>query len=164
MRAVSNSYTDEEFTSFRFRKREIGPTCCCRMPTHFLKSNVDTVHWGHLSAAIPAKLTIDPGDRVVVDTLSGGRSDIGGDLSNLTPEHREIIDQLSPFPGPHILTGPVAVRGAAVGDTLEVRIVDVELTADWGYNIMRPGRGALPEEFPFPRGMVMRCRAMAKWT
>jgi acetamidase/formamidase len=34
---------------------------------------------------------------------------------------------------------------------LEVRIQAIELTADWGYNLVRKDRGALPEEFPFDR-------------
>jgi acetamidase/formamidase len=50
--------------------------------------------------------------------------------------------------GAHILTGPIAVRGAEPGDTLEVRIKKIELTADWGWNVIRPLRGSLPEDFP----------------
>jgi acetamidase/formamidase len=50
--------------------------------------------------------------------------------------------------GPHILTGPVHVKGAEPGDTLEVRILNIELTTDWGWNIIRPLKGALPEDFP----------------
>ena len=49
--------------------------------------------------------------------------------------------------GPHILTGPVAVKGAQPGDTLEICIESIELTADWGWNIIRPLKGALPEQF-----------------
>jgi acetamidase/formamidase len=40
------------------------------------------------------------------------------------------------------------VRGAEPGDTLEVRIQAIELTADWGWNVIRPLRGTLPEDFP----------------
>ena len=46
--------------------------------------------------------------------------------------------------GPHILTGPVAVRGAKAGQVLEVRIKAIELNQDWGYNTIRPLAGALP--------------------
>jgi acetamidase/formamidase len=49
--------------------------------------------------------------------------------------------------GPHICTGPVAIRGAKPGDVLEVRIMAVGLHDDWGYNMIRPGAGALPEDF-----------------
>jgi acetamidase/formamidase len=62
--------------------------------------------------------------------------------------HREICEKLKPSPGPHILTGPIAVRGAEPGDTLEIRIKDIELTVDWGWNLIRPLRGTLPEDYP----------------
>ena len=49
--------------------------------------------------------------------------------------------------GPHILTGPVAVRGAKAGQVLEVRIKAIDLHYDWGYNMIRPLAGALPDDF-----------------
>jgi acetamidase/formamidase len=49
--------------------------------------------------------------------------------------------------GPHIMTGPVAVRGAKAGQVLEVRIKDIRLHYDWGYNAIRPLAGALPDDF-----------------
>ena len=47
----------------------------------------------------------------------------------------------------HILTGPVAVRGAEVGDVLEVDILDVQLRQDWGWNLIKPLSGTLPDDF-----------------
>lgn len=118
------------------------------MPAHHvLDPTPDTVHWGYLDAAIPPRLTVDSGDTVVIDTVSGGRRELG-DISFLRPDHREIAEKVAQGPGPHILTGPVAVRGARPGDTLEVRIQAIELTADWGWNIIRPLKGTLPEDFP----------------
>jgi len=118
------------------------------MATHVLNPTPETVHWGYLDAEIPARLTVDSGDTVVIDTVSGGKDDVGSAISVLAPCHREIIEKAFQGDGPHILTGPIAVRGAEPGDMLEVRILKVELRADWGYNIIRPGRGTLPEEFP----------------
>ena len=118
------------------------------MAKHTLNPTPETVHWGYFDAAIPAKLTIESGDTIVVDTVSGGRRELGDDLSRLTPIHREIAEKVTQGPGPHILTGPIAVRGAAPGDTLEVKIEALELTADWGWNLIRPLRGTLPEDFP----------------
>ena len=37
-------------------------------------------------------------------------------------------------PGGHILTGPVYIEGAAPGDTLEVKILSIDLPIDYGYN------------------------------
>jgi acetamidase/formamidase len=45
------------------------------------------------------------------------------------------------------------VRGAAVGDVLEVRILEIELRQDWGYNLFRAYGGTLPEDFPYYRIM-----------
>jgi acetamidase/formamidase len=47
----------------------------------------------------------------------------------------------------HILTGPVAVAGAEPGDVLEVDILDVQLRQDWGWNLIRPLSGTLPDDF-----------------
>ena len=51
------------------------------------------------------------------------------------------------LPG-HICTGPVAVSGAKAGQVLEVRIKDIGLHYDWGYNYSAPLKGALPDDFP----------------
>ena len=88
------------------------------MATHTLGPTPTTVHWGYLDAKIPPRLTVNSGDTVTIDTVSGGLADVG-DTSIMLPHHREICEKLKPSPGPHILTGPVAVRGAEPGDTLE---------------------------------------------
>jgi len=49
--------------------------------------------------------------------------------------------------GSHILTGPVAVKGAKPGQVLEVRILDVKLRQDWGFNVIRPLAGTLQDDF-----------------
>ena len=45
------------------------------------------------------------------------------------------------------MTGPVAVRGAQPGDMLEVRILEVSLRVDWGWNRIRPLSRYLPKIF-----------------
>jgi acetamidase/formamidase len=119
---------------------------------HTLAPTPATVHWGYLDAKIPARLTVESGDTVTIESVSGGLADVG-DTSLMLPHHREICQALKPSPGPHILTGPVAVRGAEPGDTLEVRIKAMDLTVDWGWNLIRPLRGTLPEDYP-----EFRCR------
>ncbi len=114
---------------------------------HVLDPRPGTVHWGHFDATLPAVLEIESGDTVTIDTVSGGPQEVV-DAGLFRPDHRLIVDQVPQIMGPHILTGPVRVRGAEPGDTLEIRILDVQLTADWGWNIIRPLKGALPEDFP----------------
>ena len=115
--------------------------------SHRLDPAPDTVHWGYFDAALPPRIEVDSGDTVIIDTVSGA-PEVVPDESLYRPEHREIVTKLKPILGGHILTGPVAVRGAEPGDTLEVRIRAIELTADWGWNVIRPLRGTLPEDFP----------------
>lgn len=122
---------------------------------HTLGPTPATVHWGFLDAKIPPRLTVEPGDTVTIETVSGGLADVA-DTSIMLPYHREICEKLKPSPGPHILTGPIAVRGAEPGDTLEIKIKAIELTVDWGWNLIRPLRGTLPEDYP-----DFRCRIIS---
>jgi acetamidase/formamidase len=65
---------------------------------------------------------------------------------------RKIFDEVTDKgPGGHILTGPVYVEGAEPGDTLEVRILKIDLDLPYAYNAFRYGSGALPEDFPYSR-------------
>jgi acetamidase/formamidase len=121
---------------------------------HVLDASPETVHWGYFDAAIPARLTVASGDTVTVHTVSGGRVEVA-DTTIMRPDHRAIVERLTPVLGPHILTGPIAVRGAEPGDTLEVRIRSIELSVDWGWNVIRPLKGTLPEDFPEFRRRVI---------
>jgi len=115
--------------------------------SHRLDPGPETVHWGYFDAALPPRIEVDSGDSVTIDTVSGS-PEVVPDESLYRPLHREIVAKLKPILGGHILTGPVAVRGAEPGDALEVRIKAIELTEDWGWNVIRPLRGTLPEDFP----------------
>jgi acetamidase/formamidase len=120
------------------------------MKTHHLDAAPETVHWGYFDANLKPLITIDPGDEVIISTASGGPEQLPKPGSGLTvPDvlpaiHAKVSPKLG---GPHILTGPVAIRGAKAGQVLEVRIKAVELNCDWGYNIIRPLGGALPDDF-----------------
>jgi acetamidase/formamidase len=116
--------------------------------THHLNPSPSTVHWGFFDSRLPPISTIESGDTVVVETVSGGLEEVG-DAALLSPIHLEIVSKVPRVLGPHILTGPVAVQGSQPGDTLEFRILEIELTVDWGWNVIRPLRGTLPEDFPY---------------
>src|SRR5580658_8436128 len=95
------------------------------MTTHHLDAAADTVHWGYFDAALKPLVTVDSGDVVVISTVSGGPSQLPAAGSGLTVPAAlaEIHAAVSPkLGGPHIMTGPVAVRGAKAGQVLEVRI------------------------------------------
>ena len=119
---------------------------------HELKPTFKTSHSGIFDAAIPPVLEIESGDRVTLHSLSGGADILPtGKEFQILPDHLEFLREYSErnlkVPG-HIMTGPIAVKGARPGDTLEVRIRDVRLRQNWGYNTIRPLGGGLPEDFP----------------
>ncbi len=117
------------------------------MTDHHLAASVETCHWGFFDPDLAPALTVASGDRVTIDTVSGGPDVLpDGDYhipSELLDIHARSEREL---PG-HILTGPVAVDGAEPGDMLEVEIEKVGLRQDWGWNFIRPLAGTLPEHF-----------------
>jgi acetamidase/formamidase len=122
---------------------------------HHLSSSPSTVHWGWFDANLPPVLTIDSGDQITVDTVSGGPASLPGPGFHVPPELLHIhAKNERRLPG-HILTGPIAVRGAEPGDVLEIRILDVQLRQDWGYTFIRPLAGALPLDFDVGEQMTV---------
>ncbi len=119
------------------------------MTQHTLKASPETVRIGQFDAAFPPVLTIQPGDTVEVQCVSGRDSVLPpAGLGFTVPEALSAIIAANPDPPPgHIVTGPIAIEGAEPGDTLEIRIEAIEPGADWGYNAIRPLAGTLPEEF-----------------
>ncbi len=120
------------------------------MTTHRLDASPDTVHWGYFDASLKPLISVASGDTVVISTVSGGPTQLPRNGSGLNvPEALAAIHaRLSPkLGGPHIMTGPIAVRGAKAGQVLEVRIKAIDLNYDWGYNVIRPLAGALPDDF-----------------
>jgi len=117
---------------------------------HPLASSPETVRFGIFDAAFDPVLTVDPGDTVVIACVSGGPEVMPPPELGLAipPALQAIHGARLERMGPHILTGPVAIRGAEPGDTLEVRIEAVEPNNDWGYCAVRPLAGTLPEDFP----------------
>ena len=119
------------------------------MATHRLAASPETVRWGMFDAAFPPLLTIRSGDTVVLECVSGAPEVMPppGSGFRIPPALAAIHASNLPRAGGHILTGPVAVAGAAPGDMLEVRIDKIELGNDWGYCGFRPLAGTLPEDF-----------------
>ncbi len=120
------------------------------MAHHHVPATPDTVRWGTFSAEYPPVLTVQSGDTVTLECVSGAPDVLPPASSGFhVPPALEAIHRANlPRLGPHIITGPVAVAGAEPGDTLEVRINAIELGADWGFCGHRPLAGTLPEDFP----------------
>jgi acetamidase/formamidase len=120
---------------------------------HTLMPSPQTVHIGYFLASIKPVLSIESGDIVTLESVAAIVPSVVDQAGVVSPSavpqyHREIYGEVKDRgPGPHVLTGPIEVKGAMPGDVLEVRILDISLILDWGYNRQRAYTGALPEEF-----------------
>lgn len=112
-----------------------------------LNAGPKTSHWGFFDADLPPVATIQSGEEVTINTVSGGPNVLPGAGFHVPPELLEIHAGGVPAMPGHILTGPVAVEGAMPGDVLQVDILDITLRQDWGYSFIRPLSGTLPLEF-----------------
>lgn len=122
-----------------------------------LKASPETCAWGYFDAALEPVLEVQSGETVVIDTVSGSPEntpsscdgyDIPKELLDIhATSHRQL-------PG-HILTGPVAITGAKPEHVLEVQILDVKLRQNWGWNLIRPLAGTLPDEFSTARHAII---------
>lgn len=115
---------------------------------YFIPANDKTVHWGYFSKSLKPMVEIESGDFVTIETLTHHagddfermiQGDPGAESVFYWDSKRKGVNRRGAGPmdaslfgrgageglGVHICTGPVFVKGAAEGDVLEVRIVDV---------------------------------------
>jgi acetamidase/formamidase len=124
-----------------------------RAAEHTLMPSPQTVHIGYFLATVKPVLSIDSGDIVTLESAAALVPSVvdqsGVVPPSVVPQYvRDIYGEVKDRgPGPHILTGPIEIRGAEPGDVLEVRILEINLAVDYGYNRQRSYTGALPEEF-----------------
>ena len=117
--------------------------------THRLEATPSTVVYGYYWSEAKPALRIDSGDIIDVDTLltntPAGLAKGGVPDQKIQASLKAIVDEVTgdrKGPGGHILTGPVYVEGAEPGDVLEVKILSILLSIDYGYNGCK---GFLPE-------------------
>jgi acetamidase/formamidase len=120
--------------------------------TYHIAATPQTMQWGTFDASFKPVLEVESGDLVVMQCISGPPDVIAEAQElglNIRPELVAYHASKPPRLGPHMLTGPVAVKGAMPGDTLRVDIEKIDLGAEWGYCGFRPLGGTLPEDFPY---------------
>jgi len=128
---------------------------------HVIRVTPSTVEWGYFGADVKPVLTVKPGETVTIDTICGVPEmleQLGAATDDPIREMKEMyakVKEKDRGPGPHFLTGPVAVEGALPGDVLEVEILDIRLRSPYGWMAMQPGAGALPEAFPYLRDKLV---------
>ena len=97
-----------------------------------------TVAWGSYWSETKPVLNIISGDYVNIHTLltsTPERLEAAGVLPNdVEKELRDVQTVKDRGPGGHVLTGPIFIEGAEVGDILEVRINTIDLAIPYGYN------------------------------
>jgi acetamidase/formamidase len=113
-----------------------------------------TVHFGFHDAALPPVMEVEPGEEITIASVSAHPGD-DVPAAWLPAGITEIYASAPRGTGPHILTGPVAVKGARAGDTLVVDILDIRITQPYGYNIVSPLKGMFPHEHPTQRTTIM---------
>jgi acetamidase/formamidase len=128
----------------------------------YLPADPEQVFWGWLPCADDAPvLTVDSGAEVTIDTISheGILDDQGRDPAAFFASHgaTDVLDDAVALAassrsredgGPHVVTGPIAVRGAKVGDYLKLTLLEALERVPYGVISNRHGRGALPDEYP----------------
>ncbi|NQX27730.1 acetamidase/formamidase family protein [Microbacteriaceae bacterium VKM Ac-2854] len=131
----------------------------------YLPATLDTVLWGRLPCASDRPvITVDPGAELTIDTLSheGVLEDQGRDPRAFFGSHGVHPDGVltdavavaasdlrdPAHDGPHVVTGPIAVRGARPGDVLKLTLLEATPRVPYGVISNRHGRGALPGEYP----------------
>jgi len=130
--------------------------------TFTLEVTPQTVAWGNYDAAAKSVLTIHSGDTVVIHTLLTNNP-TGLERNGVPPEQVEAslrdvyanVPASARGPGGHILTGPIEIEGAEPGDTLEIRILKIDLAIPYAYNGFRFGAGILTDDFPYARTKII---------
>lgn len=105
--------------------------------THYFPE--DRVHYTWDKQGDPV-LEVESGDSVVYRTREVSDGQITRDSTAATIDS---LDWSRVYP----LAGPLAVKDAEPGDTLEIEVVDIH-TEGWGWTAIIPGTGLLPEDFP----------------
>ncbi len=128
---------------------------------HELPLTPEHVHWGYYDARLRPVLRIASGDRVRVETMIARgveRLTLAGATDAEIPASLKAVDRAiaDKSAGPHPMTGPIFVEGAAPGDTLEVRILTIEFLHPFGIAAFSPGGGTLPAEFPYAGLKLLR--------
>lgn len=116
---------------------------------HVLAATPSNVHWGYFDPRLAPALTVASGDLVAIETLTHHAGDAPDLL--MDPAIVEVFDQVTDRgPGPHLLTGPIAVDGARPGDVLVVDILEATPRLPYGSNLAAHW-GHLYDEVPGER-------------
>jgi acetamidase/formamidase len=129
------------------------------MALHRLPATPETVHWGYFDPRLAPVLTVRSGDYVEIQTVTHHAGDAPDLLMDAGIE--AVFERVGDRgPGPHLLTGPIAVEDARPGDVLVVDILDATPRLPYGSNLAAHW-GYLYDELPVERVTVYELDADA---
>ena len=132
----------------------------------YVPATKENVKWGYLPNINDKPIaSVAPGSLLVVDTVSHegiledqgrnplkyfskfgvGKKDVLSDAVNIAKsniQHNFYMD------GPHVVVGPIEVKGSMPGDILKIDVIEMVTRVPYGVISNRHGKGALPGEFP----------------
>ncbi len=122
------------------------------MSTHHIEPSIETVHYDFSREREPI-LEIESGDTVVFRTMDAGAC--------LAPRRATdtVTERMDGAGEGHALCGPVFVRGAQAGQTLEVEFVEIR-TGSWGWT----GGGGFSSPLNDRLGVTDEPWAFFEWT
>ena len=132
----------------------LASAVCTTAQMKELKLSPANVHWDSFDARTKPALRVASGDNIRVETMLYGFDRLkmlGVPDADIPSALIEVANSRKEGPGGTPLTGPIYVEGAEPGDVLEVRILRLEFIHPYGWTQFRPGRGTLPNDFPYFR-------------
>jgi acetamidase/formamidase len=117
---------------------------------YLLPATDETVQWGWFDNAEAPRAHIKSGDTVVMETMMASMNRV---LPGMTVDEITKLRVDNPGRGPHTITGPIYVEGAAPGDVLKIKINRI-VPRPYGANWNLPGPlklGQFPDVFTEPQ-------------
>jgi Acetamidase/Formamidase family len=105
---------------------------------HYLAATVDTVTWGYYDPNAIAQLTMESGETVTVEVITHHSGHDYAKMIRGDPAVEEIFyweanqtlenknEPKLPGSGVHLVTGPIEVAGAEVGDVIQIDILELD--------------------------------------
>ncbi len=119
---------------------------------HLLPATLETTQWGWLDNSQAPVLRVESGDTIVIETMMHSHNQV---VPGITIEEIKKLRTDFPGRGPHTLTGPIYVNGAAPGDVLRIKLNPYRSTRIWD-QFQRPGHvRAVSEGLPGWPGQIL---------
>jgi len=132
-------------------------------PDHHVPSRPETMTWGDYPLDRAPVLRMQSGQTVRIDALSHAGATQNDEpvayLASMGVPASEVLQDAIDFwksregrpregRSGHVITGPIYIEGADVGDVLKIEILDLETRVPWGVNSTSATGGVFSPEYP----------------